>query len=136
MPHLGHGGIAGRQSGIRGYDAVEPLRMLGDQPQADEAAPVLADQSDLAQVEHVEREPPKAGRGAGCGVELLDQSALVFGGVCGAGGRRDYDMASCPAVGPRGEAICRAINGLRGCGDYGVIGTDHDGSAERRRSRG
>ena len=43
--------VAGRQERVGGDDAREALGMLGDQPQADEAAPVLADERDVAQVE-------------------------------------------------------------------------------------
>ena len=46
--------VAGRQERVGGDDAGEAIGMLADEPQADEATPVLADERDVAQVERVE----------------------------------------------------------------------------------
>ena len=56
VPHLGHVDVAGGQPGVGGHDAGEAVGMLGGQAQPDQAAPVLADQRDRAQVEDVEGE--------------------------------------------------------------------------------
>ena len=56
VPDLGHVDVAGRQAGVRGDDAGEAVGVLGGQPQPDQPAPVLPDERDAAQVEHVEGE--------------------------------------------------------------------------------
>ena len=54
----------------------EPVGVLGGQAQADQAAPVLADERDAAQVEHVEGERAHPLDVAGVGV-VLDRGRLV-----------------------------------------------------------
>src|SRR5664280_2775651 len=61
-------GIAGGEVGVGRYDPGEPVRVLGNQPQPDEAAPVLADQGHLGQLEVVEEEAPHPLHVAGEGV--------------------------------------------------------------------
>ena len=48
------GRVAGGQPGVGGHDPREAVGVLGDQPQPDQPAPVLADQRDPGQVEGVE----------------------------------------------------------------------------------
>ena len=48
-------GVAGRQEGVRGDDACEALGRLAGDAQAEQAAPVLADQRDAAQIERLDR---------------------------------------------------------------------------------
>jgi hypothetical protein len=54
-PRRRAGGGAVRQTGVGGADAREALRVLGDQAQAEQPAPVLADQRHVGQVERVEQ---------------------------------------------------------------------------------
>ena len=49
-------GVAGGQEGVGRDDPGEAVGVLADQAQADEPAPVLADQRDVAQVEPVEEQ--------------------------------------------------------------------------------
>ena len=58
QPDLGHLLVAGGQPGVGRDHAGEPVRVLGDQPQPDQAAPVLPDQGYPAQVQRVEGERP------------------------------------------------------------------------------
>jgi hypothetical protein len=46
--------VPGRQERVRGDHAGEAIGVLGDQSQADQTSPVLADQRDVVQVERVE----------------------------------------------------------------------------------
>ena len=56
QPDVRHGMIPGGQAGVRRHHTREPVRMLGDQPQPDHAAPVLPDQGQPAQLQPVEGE--------------------------------------------------------------------------------
>jgi len=49
--------VPGRQPGVGRDYPGEPVRMFGHQPQPDQAAPVLPDDGQPAQVKVVEREP-------------------------------------------------------------------------------
>ena len=52
-PDLGHVEVSGRQPGVRCDDPVESGRVLSNQAESDQPAPILADEGDLAQVEVV-----------------------------------------------------------------------------------
>ena len=43
--------VAGREERVRGDDPGEAVRVLGDEAEADEPAPVLAHEGDVAEVE-------------------------------------------------------------------------------------
>ena len=53
-PDLGHVEVAGREAGVGGHDAREPVGVLGHQSQPEQPAPVLAEQGHLVQVEVVQ----------------------------------------------------------------------------------
>ena len=53
-PDLRHVEVAGREAGVGGHDAREPVGVLGHQPQPEQPAPVLTEQRHLVQVEVVE----------------------------------------------------------------------------------
>ena len=72
----------------------EAVRVLGDQPQPDQPAPVLADQGDAAQVEDVEGQRAHPLDVAGVGVVLAARSACRSGRI-----RPDRDRSTrCPAA--------------------------------------
>ena len=56
-PDLGHVEVSGREAGVGGHDAREPVGVLGHQPQPEQPAPVLSDEGDVAQVEVVHDQP-------------------------------------------------------------------------------
>ena len=71
-------GVAGRQEGVGRHDPGETLGVLAHQAQADQAAPVLADQGDPSQVEPVEEQLAHPLDVAGKGV------VAALGGLVGA----------------------------------------------------